>query len=66
MFSRLKADLIVMGAYGHRPSKARMLGGATRGLLAAITVPVLMSHLCEPPRGSEMSAEQDRAIPDHD
>ena len=40
----LKADLIVMGAYGHRPSTAHRLGGTTRGLLAATTVPVLMSH----------------------
>ena len=40
----LKTDLIVMGAYGHRPSTAHMLGGTTRGLLAAIAVPVLMSH----------------------
>ena len=40
----LKTDLIVMGAYSHRPSNAHMLGGTTRGLLAAITVPVLMSH----------------------
>ena len=42
--AELKTDLIVMGAYGHRPSAAHMLGGTTRGLLAAITVPVLMSH----------------------
>jgi len=40
----LKTDLIVMGAYGHRPSTAHTLGGTTRSLLAAINVPVLMSH----------------------
>ena len=40
----LDADLIVMGAYGHARWAERMLGGATRGLLAAMTVPVLMSH----------------------
>jgi nucleotide-binding universal stress UspA family protein len=40
----LGADLIVMGAYGHARWTERMLGGATRGLLAAMTVPVLMSH----------------------
>ncbi len=40
----LKTDLIVMGAYGHRPSTAHRLGGTTRSLLAAISVPVLMSH----------------------
>ena len=40
----LKTDLIVMGAYGHRPSTSRMLGGPMRGLLAEIGVTVLMSH----------------------
>ena len=40
----LDADLIVMGAYGHSRWTERMLGGATRGLLASMTVPVLMSH----------------------
>jgi nucleotide-binding universal stress UspA family protein len=38
------ADLIVMGAYGHSRWTERILGGATRGMLAAMTVPVLMSH----------------------
>ena len=40
----MSVDLIVMGAYGHARWTERMLGGATRGLLAAMTVPVLMSH----------------------
>lgn len=40
----LGADLIVMGAYGHARWAERLLGGATRGMLAAMTVPVLMSH----------------------
>ncbi len=40
----LGADLIVMGAYGHSRWTERMLGGATRGLLQSMTVPVLMSH----------------------
>jgi nucleotide-binding universal stress UspA family protein len=40
----LNADLIVMGAYGHTRLAERILGGATRGLLASMTVPVLMSH----------------------
>ncbi|MEO8804976.1 MAG: universal stress protein [Burkholderiaceae bacterium] len=38
------ADLIVMGAYGHSRWAEFVLGGATRGLLASMTVPVLMSH----------------------
>jgi len=40
----LSADLIVMGAYGHSRWSERVLGGATRGLLDSMTVPVLMSH----------------------
>lgn len=40
----LESNLIVMGAYGHQRWTERMLGGATRGLLDAMTVPVLMSH----------------------
>ena len=40
----LNTDLIVMGAYGHARWIERVLGGATRGLLATMTVPVLMSH----------------------
>ena len=39
-----EADLIVMGAYGHPRWAERVLGGATRGMLASMTVPVLMSH----------------------
>jgi nucleotide-binding universal stress UspA family protein len=38
------ADLIVMGAYGHSRWTERVLGGATRGMLESMTVPVLMSH----------------------
>ena len=40
----LNTDLIVMGAYGHSRWVERILGGATRGLLASMTVPVLMAH----------------------
>lgn len=40
----LGSDLIVMGAYGHARWAERLMGGATRGLLEAMTVPVLMSH----------------------
>ena len=42
--AELDTDLIVMGAYGHARWTERVLGGATRGLLASMTVPVLMSH----------------------
>ena len=38
------ADLIVMGGYGHRRWAERVLGGTTHGMLASMTVPVLMSH----------------------
>jgi hypothetical protein len=40
----LDSDLIVMGAYGHARWSERILGGATHGLLASMTVPVLLSH----------------------
>jgi nucleotide-binding universal stress UspA family protein len=40
----LSADLLVMGAYGHPRWAQRMLGGATRGILDSMTVPVLMSR----------------------
>ena len=38
------ADLIVMGAYGHARLQEAVLGGVTRTMLDAMTVPVLMSH----------------------
>ncbi len=38
------ADLMVMGAYGHSRIREFVLGGATRDILAHMTVPVLMSH----------------------
>jgi nucleotide-binding universal stress UspA family protein len=38
------ADLVVMGGYGHSRLRELILGGATRSLLEAMTVPVLMSH----------------------
>ncbi len=40
----LGIDMMVMGAYGHARWAERVLGGATRGLLSAMTVPVVMSH----------------------
>jgi nucleotide-binding universal stress UspA family protein len=37
-------DFIVMGGYGHSRLREFVLGGATRDLLSAMTVPTLMSH----------------------
>jgi len=38
------ADLLVMGGYGHSRFREFVLGGATRGILRSMTLPVLMSH----------------------
>lgn len=38
------ANLIVMGGYGHARWQEVVLGGATRTMLHAMTMPVLMSH----------------------
>ena len=40
----LDADLIVMGVYGHSRIRELVMGGASRALLAGMTVPILMSH----------------------
>ena len=40
----IDADLIVMGGYGHARLWELVLGGVTRTMLQAMTVPVLMSH----------------------
>lgn len=37
-------DLVVMGGYGHSRMREFLFGGATREILAAMTVPVLMGH----------------------
>jgi len=34
----------VMGGYGHSRLREFILGGVTRGILASMTVPVMMSH----------------------
>jgi nucleotide-binding universal stress UspA family protein len=39
-----KADVLVMGAYGHSRFREFILGGATRSILARPTLPVLLSH----------------------
>ncbi len=38
------ADLLVMGGYGHSRLREFILGGVTRGILASMTVPTLLSH----------------------
>ncbi|MGP1681842.1 MAG: universal stress protein, partial [Giesbergeria sp.] len=38
------ADLIVMGAYGHSRFREMVLGGASRTIMDAMTVPVLLSN----------------------
>lgn len=40
----LGSDLLVMGCYGHGRAREWILGGATRTLLASMTLPVLMAH----------------------
>jgi nucleotide-binding universal stress UspA family protein len=41
---RLKADLIVMGAYGHSRVREWLLGGATYTLLHKAPIPLLIAH----------------------
>jgi len=38
------ADLIVMGLYGHSRMREMVLGGASRTLLASMSVPLLVTH----------------------
>ena len=39
-----KIDLLVMGAYGNRGLRERILGGVTSHVINTTTVPVLLSH----------------------
>ena len=39
-----RADLLVMGCYGHSRLSELLFGGATRHILRHMTIPVLMSH----------------------
>jgi nucleotide-binding universal stress UspA family protein len=41
---RRKADLIVMGGYGHLRLRERLLGGVTYDLMHDAPVPLLMAH----------------------
>lgn len=38
------ADLLVMGAYGHRPWRESLFGGATREIVGSSPLPVLLAH----------------------
>ncbi|WP_064686398.1 universal stress protein [Rhizobium bangladeshense] len=40
----MRADLLVMGGFGHSRLREFVLGGATRAVLTNITLPVLLSH----------------------
>lgn len=40
----LHADLLVMGCYGHSRTREWILGGTSRTVLRAMTLPVLMAH----------------------
>jgi nucleotide-binding universal stress UspA family protein len=39
-----ESDLLVMGCYGHGRAREWVLGGASRTVLRAMTIPVLMAH----------------------
>jgi nucleotide-binding universal stress UspA family protein len=39
-----KADLLVLGAYGHSRFREMVFGGVTRYIARHITVPTLFSH----------------------
>ena len=41
---RRKANLIVMGGYGHLRLSERLLGGVTYNLMHESPVPLLMAH----------------------
>jgi nucleotide-binding universal stress UspA family protein len=38
------ADFLVMGGYGHSRLREFLLGGVTRGILASMTLPTMLSH----------------------
>jgi len=39
-----RADLLVMGGYGHSRFREMLIGGATRHLLEHDTAPIRLSH----------------------
>ncbi|WP_246767425.1 universal stress protein [Rhizobium leguminosarum] len=40
----MRADLLVMGGFGHSRLREFMLGGATHNVLSSISLPILLSH----------------------
>jgi len=44
MAADVSADLMVMGCCGHSRARELVLGGASRSVLGAMTLPVLMAH----------------------
>ncbi len=42
--TEMEADLLIMGCYGHSRFREILLGGATRTILTAAGIPVLMAH----------------------
>jgi nucleotide-binding universal stress UspA family protein len=42
--ARIRADLMIMGGYGHSRFRELLIGGATRSVLTGMTVPVLFAH----------------------
>ncbi|MDQ9171240.1 universal stress protein [Oxalobacteraceae bacterium R-40] len=44
MAAEQNADMLVMGCYGHTRFREILLGGATRTVLEAMTIPVTMAH----------------------
>jgi nucleotide-binding universal stress UspA family protein len=42
--NEMEADLLVMGCYGHTRLRELVFGGASRHVLAHMSLPVLMSH----------------------
>ena len=42
--TKVGAELVVMGCYGHGRTRELVLGGVTRTVLKSMKVPVLMAH----------------------
>jgi nucleotide-binding universal stress UspA family protein len=48
--TRLRADLMVLGGYGHPRIRERLLGGVTYKLLHEAAVPLLVAHYVPRPQ----------------